>query len=181
MRVFFLFAKSKQQKFHHCNSLDSWTASYTIYLHNMNEHEVANGTHLIISTELQPRAIATTVIPAACDTPVSAKLFTINESKSINSPCYSDLGTSMSADDSTTLSTIMKPSRNVLIDEERGDGAALEVGDIRCFCVPSRVHGFGDFVSRTWSWLLLNKEQILSPITGKYYIFDIGLYLQCVT
>jgi hypothetical protein len=145
----------------------------------MAEHEVANGTHLIISTELQPRAIATTVIPAASDTPVSAKLFTINESKSINSPHYSDLGTSMSADDSTTLSPIMKPSRTVLIDEERGDGAALEVGDIRCFCVPSRVHGFGDFVSRTWSWLLLNKEQILSPLTGKYSTTSLISGYQC--
>lgn len=120
----------------------------------------------LIFTELQAQhVIAVPAFPVGGDSsPVSAKLFTINESKSINSPYFSDLGKSMSVDDSN-FSPRMKPSRTVLIDEERGD-SALEIGDIRCYCVPSRVHGFGDMLSRSWSWFLLNKEQILSALSG---------------
>mmetsp|Transcript_6134 Transcript_6134/g.7139 ORF Transcript_6134/g.7139 Transcript_6134/m.7139 type:complete len:679 (-) Transcript_6134:251-2287(-) len=40
-----------------------------------------------------------------------------------------------------------------------------EVGELNCYCVPSRVYGFKDFAFRTLAWLLLNKEQIFSAIT----------------
>ena len=34
-----------------------------------------------------------------------------------------------------------------------------EVGEMNCYCVPSRVYGVKDFLFRTLAWLLLNKEQ----------------------
>jgi SulP family sulfate permease len=40
-----------------------------------------------------------------------------------------------------------------------------EVGEMNCYCVPSRVYGFKDFLYRTMAWFLLNKEQILTAIT----------------
>lgn len=49
-----------------------------------------------------------------------------------------------------------------MYDEEQ---YLAEVGELNCYCVPSRVYGFKDFGFRTLAWLLLNKEQILSAIT----------------
>jgi hypothetical protein len=43
-----------------------------------------------------------------------------------------------------------------------------EVGELNCYCVPSRVYGFKDFIFRTLAWFLLNKEQILGGFTGEY-------------
>ena len=40
-----------------------------------------------------------------------------------------------------------------------------EVGELNCYCLPSRVYGFKDFGFRTLAWLLLDKEQIFSAIT----------------
>jgi len=40
-----------------------------------------------------------------------------------------------------------------------------EVGEMNCYCVPSRVYGVKDFLFRTLAWLLLNKEQILGGFT----------------
>lgn len=40
-----------------------------------------------------------------------------------------------------------------------------EVGELNCYCVPSRVYGFKDFFFRTLAWFLLNKEQILGGFT----------------
>ena len=42
-----------------------------------------------------------------------------------------------------------------------------EVGEMNCYCVPSRVYGFKDFVFRSLAWTMLNKEQILGGFTGK--------------
>lgn len=42
-----------------------------------------------------------------------------------------------------------------------------EVGELNCYCVPSRVYGFKDFFFRTLAWFLLNKEQILGGFTGE--------------
>jgi len=42
-----------------------------------------------------------------------------------------------------------------------------EVGEMNCYCVPTRVYGFKDFMFRTLGWTLLNKEQILGAFTGK--------------
>lgn len=42
-----------------------------------------------------------------------------------------------------------------------------EVGELNCYCVPTRVYGIKDFMFRTLAWLLLNKEQILGGLTGK--------------
>jgi SulP family sulfate permease len=56
--------------------------------------------------------------------------------------------------------------------DSKGDGKMYhedeylaEVGELNCFCVPTRVHGFKDFFFRTLAWLLLNKEQILGGLT----------------
>jgi len=49
-----------------------------------------------------------------------------------------------------------------MYDEEQ---YLAEVGELNCYCVPSRVYGFKDFGFRTLAWLLLNKEQILSALT----------------
>ena len=43
-----------------------------------------------------------------------------------------------------------------------------EVGELNCYCVPSRVYGFKDLFFRTLAWLLLNKEQILGGFTGEF-------------
>ena len=40
-----------------------------------------------------------------------------------------------------------------------------EVGELNCYCLPSRVYGFKDFGFMTLAWLLLNKEQIFSANT----------------
>lgn len=40
-----------------------------------------------------------------------------------------------------------------------------EVGELNCYCVPSRVYGFKDFFFRTLAWFLLNKEQIIGGFT----------------
>jgi len=40
-----------------------------------------------------------------------------------------------------------------------------EVGEMNCYCVPSRVYGFKDFLFRTLAWIMLNKEQILGGFT----------------
>lgn len=45
------------------------------------------------------------------------------------------------------------------------DEYLAEVGELNCYCVPSRVYGFKDFGFRTLAWLLLNKEQLFSAIT----------------
>ena len=42
-----------------------------------------------------------------------------------------------------------------------------EVGEMNCYCVPTRVYGAKDFMFRTLGWTLLNKEQILGAFTGK--------------
>ncbi len=42
-----------------------------------------------------------------------------------------------------------------------------EVGELNCYCVPSRVYGFKDFFFRTLAWFLLNKEQIIGGFTGE--------------
>ena len=59
-------------------------------------------------------------------------------------------------------------------DNEAGNGKAMyneeeylaEVGELNCYCMPSRVYGVKDFFFRTLAWLLLNKEQILAGFTG---------------
>ncbi len=59
-----------------------------------------------------------------------------------------------------------------------------EVGELNCYCVPSKVYGFKDFFFRTLAWFLLNKEQILGGFTGKYllptrtYLSGISLHIQ---
>lgn len=40
-----------------------------------------------------------------------------------------------------------------------------EVGEMNCYCVPTRVYGIKDFGLRTLGWTLLNKEQILGGLT----------------
>ena len=42
-----------------------------------------------------------------------------------------------------------------------------DVGEMNCYCVPTRVYGAKDFMFRTLGWTLLNKEQILGAFTGK--------------
>ena len=42
------------------------------------------------------------------------------------------------------------------------------VGDVLCWFKPSKVQGLKDFCSRTKDWLILNKEQIMSSITGEW-------------
>ena len=41
-----------------------------------------------------------------------------------------------------------------------------EVGELNCYCMPSRVYGLKDFFFRTLAWFLLNKEQLLGGFTG---------------
>ena len=50
------------------------------------------------------------------------------------------------------------------------DEYLAEVGEMNCYCVPTRVYGFKDFVFRTLGWTILNKEQILGAFTGKLEI-----------
>lgn len=40
-----------------------------------------------------------------------------------------------------------------------------EVGELNCYCVPTRVYGMADFMYRTLGWTVLNKEQILGAFT----------------
>ena len=56
-----------------------------------------------------------------------------------------------------------------------------EVGELNCYCVPSRVYGFKDFFFRTLAWFLLNKEQIIGGFTGESNSVypSLILYLQC--
>jgi hypothetical protein len=47
-----------------------------------------------------------------------------------------------------------------------------EVGEMNCYCVPSRVYGFKDFLFRTLAWIMLNKEQIIGGFTGRSNALD---------
>jgi hypothetical protein len=53
---------------------------------------------------------------------------------------------------------------NNMYDEEE---YLAEVGEMNCYCVPTRVSGFKDFMLRTLGWTLLNKEQIFAAFTGE--------------
>ncbi len=56
-----------------------------------------------------------------------------------------------------------KSGQEIVYDEEE---YLAEVGELNCYCVPTRVYGFKDFVLRTVGWTMLNKEQILGAWTG---------------
>ena len=60
----------------------------------------------------------------------------------------------------------MKPDKGVMYNEEE---YLAEVGEMNCYCVPTRVYGFKDFLYRTLGWALLNKEQILGGFTGEFF------------
>lgn len=64
----------------------------------------------------------------------------------------------------------MKPDKGIMYNEEE---YLAEVGEMNCYCVPTRVYGFKDFIYRTLGWVLLNKEQILGGFTGKFSILDL--------
>lgn len=51
-----------------------------------------------------------------------------------------------------------------------------EVGELNCYCVPSRVYGLKDFFFRTLAWFLLNKEQLLGGFTGEFCVPCDNLY-----
>ena len=55
-----------------------------------------------------------------------------------------------------------KPVGNSILKE---DEYLAEVGDINCYCLPTRVYGVKDFFYRTYGWIVLNKEQILGAFT----------------
>jgi hypothetical protein len=57
-----------------------------------------------------------------------------------------------------------KDGKEIMYNEEE---YLAEVGEMNCYCVPTRVYGFKDFLFRTLGWSLLNKEQILGAFTGK--------------
>lgn len=54
---------------------------------------------------------------------------------------------------------------NEMYDEEE---YLAEVGEMNCYCVPTRVSGMKDFMFRTLGWTLLNKEQILAAFTAAF-------------
>ena len=47
-----------------------------------------------------------------------------------------------------------------------------EVGEMNCYCVPSRVYGLKDFLFRTMAWIILNKEQIIGGYTGRLRFYQ---------
>lgn len=53
--------------------------------------------------------------------------------------------------------------KNPRMDED--EEYLAEVGELNCYCVPTRVYGFTDFLYRTLGWTILNKEQILGAFT----------------
>eukprot|EP00979_Chaetoceros_neogracilis_P017049 scaffold10175_cov268-Chaetoceros_neogracile.AAC.5 len=55
-----------------------------------------------------------------------------------------------------------KDGKEIMYNEEE---YLAEVGEMNCYCVPTRVYGFKDFLFRTLGWSLLNKEQILGAFT----------------
>ena len=55
-------------------------------------------------------------------------------------------------------------AKEIMYNEEE---YLAEVGEMNCYCVPTRVYGFKDFMFRSLGWTLLNKEQILGALTGK--------------
>ena len=59
----------------------------------------------------------------------------------------------------------IEDGKQIIYDEEE---YLAEVGEMNCYCVPTRVYGFKDFMYRTLGWTLLNKEQILGAFTGEY-------------
>ena len=60
-----------------------------------------------------------------------------------------------------------KHGQEIVYDDEE---YLAEVGEMNCYCVPTRVYGFKDFFLRTVGWTLLNKEQILGAWTGEFEI-----------
>lgn len=63
--------------------------------------------------------------------------------------------------DDATDPTYDEESPTKIYDEEE---YLAEVGEVNCYCVPSRVYGFKDFMFRTVAWTLLNKEQIIGGL-----------------
>jgi len=47
----------------------------------------------------------------------------------------------------------------------------LEIGDLNCFCSPTRVDGRKDFLNRICLWCYLNKDQFMSALTGRLFDF----------
>ncbi len=70
--------------------------------------------------------------------------------------------------DAQSAADLKGDARGIAYNEEE---YLAEVGEMNCYCVPSRVHGFKDFLFRTLGWMLLNKEQILGGFTGRYFQF----------
>lgn len=56
----------------------------------------------------------------------------------------------------------VKDGQEIVYNEEE---YLAEVGEMNCYCVPTRVYGVKDFLFRTLGWTLLNKEQILGAWT----------------
>jgi len=59
---------------------------------------------------------------------------------------------------------VEKSGQEIVYDDEE---YLAEVGELNCYCVPTRVYGFKDFLLRTLGWTLLNKEQLLGAWTGE--------------
>lgn len=57
---------------------------------------------------------------------------------------------------------VEKSGQEIVYDDEE---YLAEVGELNCYCVPTRVYGFKDFLLRTLGWTLLNKEQLLGAWT----------------
>jgi hypothetical protein len=63
---------------------------------------------------------------------------------------------------SSPRSSTSASGKEIMYNEEE---YLAEVGEMNCYCVPTRVYGFKDFMFRSLGWTLLNKEQILGAFT----------------
>jgi len=97
--------------------------------------------------------------------------------RSRNNSLLESIGASLeTTSDIATIKTRIEARNEIDYDNSDLENAAAtcneeeylaEVGEMNCYCVPTRVYGFKDFMFRSLGWTLLNKEQILGAFTGK--------------
>jgi hypothetical protein len=83
---------------------------------------------------------------------------------------YSTSGASYDEEEVTADKSYIAEDPTVQKDDMYNEEEYLaEVGEMNCYCVPTRVSGMKDFMFRTLGWTILNKEQILAAFTGEMH------------
>jgi hypothetical protein len=83
---------------------------------------------------------------------------------------YSTSGASYDEEEVTADKSYIAEDPSVQKDDMYNEEEYLaEVGEMNCYCVPTRVSGMKDFMFSTLGWTILNKEQILAAFTGEMH------------